>query len=122
MQTTIVKLLGMVENKSLTINQAAELFSALAPQLKLSIIEQTELISQLFQLKRLQKYKVHFTVTDLSGKEIPGEATLLLTRLLKEIDDFLAIVVNTPDVPLIYTQDEFRLEVRIEKTEEQHDE
>ncbi len=117
LQATIFKLLEMVAAKTLTLSQVAELFSALAPGLKVSIMEQADLISQLFQMEKLQHYQVRLRVTDSSGAETPGETMLPLTRLLTEVDTFLDRVINQPETPLVYTQDGFTLEVRIEKGE-----
>lgn len=115
MQIFIAQVLAMITDKTLTMEQALKLFHALSPHLKLSVIEQTDLINQLFQNERLQHYKVRIRVSDPSGKEASGETLLPMTRFLTEIDTFLDMVINQPDTPFIYAQDGFTLEVRIEK-------
>ncbi len=115
LENVLMKILNMIEADKLPVAQGVELFSTLAPDLKLAPGQQAELISHLFEQKKFNDYQVRLKAIDSKGVETLSETILPLTTLLGEIDHFLAVALNEPDTPLTFTLGDNILKLQIEK-------
>ncbi len=119
MQVVIFKVLKMVEQETLTLDQASELLSTLVPHLKLTGIEQRNLANQLSQMQKVKNYRVRFNFKDMTNDQALGELNFLLPQLMNVIDLFIGRVLDPPPkpTPLTAVMGNFRLEVEIDMGE-----
>jgi hypothetical protein len=122
LQNVLVKILDMIESGKLSVAQGVELFNTLTPDLKLAPGQQAELVNHLFDQKKFNGYSLHLKLTSPKVRETLAETDLPLTTFLKEIDRFLAAVLNEPDSPLVFHLGDNNIELRIVNDKDKPDE
>lgn len=117
LQAVILKLLDMVGQGTLTLEQANELLQALQPDMKLTVGRKVALASLINQPDALDKQVVRLVVTDRASGEQHFEVSLPMTTALVNLDTLLAATTESRIATVVFESESanIKVEVRLEK-------
>ncbi|MEZ4667976.1 MAG: hypothetical protein R3E39_08680 [Anaerolineae bacterium] len=115
----ITKLVDMVGEKKLSIEQAAELFSVIFPEINLTSTEKARLVGQFFHPEQLNHHQVRIVVSDQQEKNVLAQWTSDLVKVLRGIDRFLGVTLLTREsTEVTYNEGAIRLSLYLERDNE----
>ncbi len=93
-QAVITQILGMVEAKTLTSAQAAELLGALQPYLAPSTGQKAQLVAQAVGLTDLEKRQLQIVIRNSSTREVVFESSMPLPAVLDNLDTLVNVIIT----------------------------
>jgi hypothetical protein len=116
-RSTILKILDMVEAAKLTLEQAAELLTALQPEIFLLPGEQAELVAMFKNAPHASKRRFRLVVTNKESGALELEMDVPLSEVLKGMDAIARAVMNNQTGQLWLDENDAanRIEIRVEE-------
>jgi Clp amino terminal domain, pathogenicity island component len=121
-KTMLTKLLDMLGEDKLTMQQVAEVFSVLVPEINLTSDDKARLIGQFFRPEQLEGHQVHFTITEVKSGAVSAAWKTSLEAVLHSMDRFLgAVLLTGVSAEVTFNEGDLRVVARIEKDEGKKD-